>query len=662
MIPTLYLYIDHTHLSPWANASLNLNKNILASYQIELAPPLSGDIPRWSDYWYHGANDPENSQLVSMFAKIHLDLQNGQNVLLPGAYFDFDVTRKFLEKIKSEFGSLCDIKGAVFFEKPSLMFDWWWRRAPEHLQKVLLNTYLYNSTHTSKLFRNIQNSLGNDSVQFFFSDYQKLDSGIIGDHLEKLFQFLRVQAKPAVSKACMNVDWLFTNNAKIALESFEVRQNTYPHLDQQQIFDCVREWEREQAWSTGVPWEARKRFLKKEAMDRAALRLITGIDQESLAPPSAFLEPVDKYLDENDVKSLFSFWTPENRVSLFKRLDNDAILLSETQTRLLRVLRDSGEFSSLREVDAPPRLAVLTLAYNHQKYIGDCMNSVLSQKTDFPVRHIVVDNYSTDSTGDIIREYADRYPSIQAVLLKGEQPHYNGVYELFNRARTEYVSICEGDDYFIDNFKLRKQVSFLEENKDCAISFHPVLVHFEDSSHDDFIYPSDNVLHARHGQKFGLESLFAGNYIQTNSVVYRWRFKAGLPDWFDASLCPADWYWHLLHAETGLIGFMSGAMSVYRRHGNALYKHAFIDSFAHRKKSGLSELRTYAAIYRHFGDKCKDQLNQLAGGVFSDLLLASVKEDNSVLLEQATEAYPQFAKYFLKCVDIQAPHAKRENS
>ena len=58
------------------------------------------------------------------------------------------------------------------------------------------------------------------------------------------------------------------------------------------------------------------------------------------------------------------------------------------------------------------KVSVLCATYNHEEYLRQTLDSFLNQKTDFPFEVLVNDDASTDSTGDIIREYAARYPEI----------------------------------------------------------------------------------------------------------------------------------------------------------------------------------------------------------------------------------------------------------
>ena len=57
-----------------------------------------------------------------------------------------------------------------------------------------------------------------------------------------------------------------------------------------------------------------------------------------------------------------------------------------------------------------PVLCTTTYAFNHQAYIRECIESILTQKTTFPVRICIHDDASTDQTAAIIREYQEAYP------------------------------------------------------------------------------------------------------------------------------------------------------------------------------------------------------------------------------------------------------------
>ena len=57
-----------------------------------------------------------------------------------------------------------------------------------------------------------------------------------------------------------------------------------------------------------------------------------------------------------------------------------------------------------------PVVSIICLTYNQEKFVRDCLDGFMAQKTDFPFEILIYDDASTDSTPDIIREYAEKHP------------------------------------------------------------------------------------------------------------------------------------------------------------------------------------------------------------------------------------------------------------
>jgi glycosyltransferase involved in cell wall biosynthesis len=80
---------------------------------------------------------------------------------------------------------------------------------------------------------------------------------------------------------------------------------------------------------------------------------------------------------------------------------------------------------------------------------------------------------STDSTRQIVRDYANRYPDKVRPLLHERNL---GGSENFDRTlaecRGEFVAMLEGDDYWISTARLQTQVDFMDQYSDCAMCFH----------------------------------------------------------------------------------------------------------------------------------------------------------------------------------------------
>ena len=115
-----------------------------------------------------------------------------------------------------------------------------------------------------------------------------------------------------------------------------------------------------------------------------------------------------------------------------------------------------------------PKLSVILITYNHEPFIRECLEGIFSQKTDFPFEVVVGEDCSTDRTRDIIREYDERYPGRMRLLFREKNLGRVtlNVYQSAMEARGEYLAFIEGDDYWTDPDKLRKQVDFLEQHRE----------------------------------------------------------------------------------------------------------------------------------------------------------------------------------------------------
>lgn len=301
-----------------------------------------------------------------------------------------------------------------------------------------------------------------------------------------------------------------------------------------------------------------------------------------------------------------------------------------------------------------PKLNVLTLTKNHAPFLADCIESVLAQQTHFPVHHIIVDDVSSDGTQAILYDYAAKYDSITPLFMPPDRPSGENVRALFRACHSPFVALCDGDDYFTDPYKLQKQVDFLKNNQTCGMCFHPVKIVYEDGTERSRIYPQRELLPRGQRPLYYLADLLKCNFIQTSSVVYRWRFSEDLPGWFEGDLVPGDWYWHLLHAEVGKIGFLEDVMSVYRRHRKALFYTAETESssIGHRLQYGMAELRFYDVTNRHFGRRYERAILCFTNNVLADFMQYYLQTGDNCLLKKVEELYPNFFAHFLSELKI----------
>src|SRR4051794_40136404 len=105
-----------------------------------------------------------------------------------------------------------------------------------------------------------------------------------------------------------------------------------------------------------------------------------------------------------------------------------------------------------------PKVSVLLITYNHEKYLAQALEGALMQKADFAFEILVGEDCSKDGTRVIVEEYARRYPGI----VRPFYPASNlgavaNFWSLYRMARGKYFTMLEGDDYWISPDKLRLQ-------------------------------------------------------------------------------------------------------------------------------------------------------------------------------------------------------------
>lgn len=132
---------------------------------------------------------------------------------------------------------------------------------------------------------------------------------------------------------------------------------------------------------------------------------------------------------------------------------------------------------------AEPIVSVWMVAYNQEKYVGQALDSILTQKVNFPYEIIIGEDCSTDATRSIIEKYAADYPDIvKPVLHKQNVGAIRNAYEFcYPRLKGKYIACLEGDDFWTDPLKLQKQVDFLEHNPDYGLIHGDVNHLYEES-------------------------------------------------------------------------------------------------------------------------------------------------------------------------------------
>jgi len=276
------------------------------------------------------------------------------------------------------------------------------------------------------------------------------------------------------------------------------------------------------------------------------------------------------------------------------------------------------------------KVSIFMTTYNHASFIGQAIEGVMMQETDFSIKLFIGEDCSTDGTREICQHYKSRYPEKIELILReknlGANANSPEIYEkCFSYG--SYTAMCEGDDYWTDKTKLQKQIDFLEANPDFAICFHPVKAVYEDGVKDSYLSNLDQK------EITTFEDLALGNYIHTPSCVFRNGLFGKFPDWVYQSPV-GDWVLHLLNAQYGKIKFLKDTMAIYRIH----------DGGAWSTEKNISKYQKWIEVVescrKHFAPRSAENFSR--GETTSYIFLCFFCFDEG--------KYTDYRKYYYKCL------------
>lgn len=112
------------------------------------------------------------------------------------------------------------------------------------------------------------------------------------------------------------------------------------------------------------------------------------------------------------------------------------------------------------------KVSIVCTNFNKGSWIGEAIEGFLAQKTKFDFEVIIIDDKSTDDSPKIIKKYASEYPDKIKVIFNRKNLGITRTWKkVCKYAKGKYIARCDGDDYWIDEYKLQKQVDALEKSK-----------------------------------------------------------------------------------------------------------------------------------------------------------------------------------------------------
>ena len=124
-----------------------------------------------------------------------------------------------------------------------------------------------------------------------------------------------------------------------------------------------------------------------------------------------------------------------------------------------------------------PEVEVCIVAFNQVQFIAQCIEGVLRQETDFPVRITVYDDASSDGTAAVIKDYENKYPLVLRSVINPINQYSKAKFSFFYnevccKSEAPYIALCAGDDAWNDANKLQAQRDFLASNQRFVVCGH----------------------------------------------------------------------------------------------------------------------------------------------------------------------------------------------
>lgn len=277
------------------------------------------------------------------------------------------------------------------------------------------------------------------------------------------------------------------------------------------------------------------------------------------------------------------------------------------------------------------QVSVCIVTYNQQVYIAECLDSLVSQKTDFKFEIIVGEDCSTDGTRAVIKSYVEKHPDlIFPIFYENNVGAAENIRQVYKKAKGKYIAHMDGDDMALPG-KLQKQFDILEANPDCSICVHNM------EAMDSKSQPMKKAFQVFDEKKYTLLDMYLINpfFIHSSKM-----FVNKIEDYLDKfNTDSLDTEMHIEQAKQGDIYFLKEPLGVYRQLVGITYQGSFVSKFVRDR---------IIFIYENVDVER-----------FSDIELEKIKEKFSrILLEYAYQCATSikdkdiYTKYVLKSWNI----------
>ena len=293
-----------------------------------------------------------------------------------------------------------------------------------------------------------------------------------------------------------------------------------------------------------------------------------------------------------------------------------------------------------------PLISIITPAYNHERYIVQCIQSVLDQSYS-NWEMLIINDGSTDKTSSIIHEFEAKDARIKVF-----DRHHVGIYKLaetynfaLSRAEGDFIAILEGDDFWISN-KLELQIEAFNRNPESILCWGKASSVIDNNPE---IYETHPKSEKKNGQYYFNEPV--GSFfnivfddfpapltflIRKEALIKAGSFIQILP--FPAVDLPTI----LALSKTGRFHYIPSVLGSWRQHANQVTKNNSIDLIA---GSSMIIIEHYQSLSVEMKQHLKFDMNYILKTLKVRKLISYARSGRFKLIrKQFTEARADYKK------------------
>ena len=261
-----------------------------------------------------------------------------------------------------------------------------------------------------------------------------------------------------------------------------------------------------------------------------------------------------------------------------------------------------GMIENLKKHHDLPLVTVAVPCYNHEKFVVQCIESIIAQ-TYKNIELIVFDDGSVDGSPDVLRNLSQQY-NFKLILQKNQGLPRTINTILKQHTNGKYFSLCASDDYWLPD-KIEKQVAFMEANR-----FYPACY-----GKNHGVNESSEIIHKydTHNNKLKGGYVFEDIFLLKVTLPVNFMFRIEIFDelgLYDENVFAEDYEMNLRISHKYPIGFINEYLSFYRLTNvpakidrlEIVYNSCLltIEKYRYHPKFLLAKKRIYLAKFEHF--------------------------------------------------------------